>query len=501
MGNLTSMLKANVVVWLWLFFLWGCGGQGTDAGTGTPPKQPGVRVIAGDGVSDTIETVLAGELVAEVIGANGRPAPGVSVGFVPMTCKSVRGDDPSVFVARFGTPDQDHVIDTTDSRGIASTRVRLGLCAGQALVELRSALGSDTASFTVRPGAPVFLEALPPDSAVYVGQSLTYRAYAFDRRGNVRQGDSLSTSVLGGPLATDGAGRVSGTRFGRGSIIVRLREFADTVMLSVVPRASLVAITATLLSDDSAHVVALEADGSAYRVLARTLVGGWPHWSPTTQSRIVFHNVVAGGGLYTLDIGGTMQRLIPVGAAPPVQVWPQYSKDGAWVYFAAGNDDLYREIWRVRSDGAQAQRVGPPLPSYASDYQPSAAPDGRRVVFASTRRFRDTDGYPSLWTLDVASGSITDLQVAALSPKWSPDGTLIAYVDPLDHFIKVIQPDGSGVRTVSDPRFLFLAGLDWSPDSHWIVGNTDEDLAMIEVSSSLTIPIDFPIALWQPSWR
>src|SRR4051812_16320131 len=63
---------------------------------------------------------------------------------------------------------------------------------------------------------------------------------------------------------------------------------------------------------------------------------------------------------------------------------------------------------------------------------PQISPDGRTVAYV--RRSNDimTDrGHPTIWLVDVATGEQRPLITGAgnyISPRWSPDGTRLAYV-------------------------------------------------------------------------
>jgi hypothetical protein len=101
-------------------------------------------------------------------------------------------------------------------------------------------------------------------------------------------------------------------------------------------------------------------------------------------------------------------------------------------------------------------------------YQPTWSPDGARIAF--------TDGY-NISVIPSTGGPWIQLTNATsdafLEPAWSPDGGQIAFVrwtsGPTE--LGVMNPDGSGVRTLSnrvggnnDPSWN-VAHPAWSPDS------------------------------------
>ena len=102
--------------------------------------------------------------------------------------------------------------------------------------------------------------------------------------------------------------------------------------------------------------------------------------------------------------------------------------------------------------------------SIAAD--PQISPDGRTIVYV--RRTGDIMSdrmQSSLWLIDVASGKQSPFATSGSSPRWSPDGTRIAYVaadgERAQLFVRWIAT-GASARVTSlpgDPH-----SLAWSPD-------------------------------------
>ncbi|WP_277968459.1 alpha/beta hydrolase family protein [Sphingomonas echinoides] len=97
---------------------------------------------------------------------------------------------------------------------------------------------------------------------------------------------------------------------------------------------------------------------------------------------------------------------------------------------------------------------------------PQISPDGRTIIYV--RRSADvmTDRMQSsLWLIDVASGRQTPFATQGSNPRWSPDGTRVAYAaadgDRSQLFVRWLS-SGSSARVTSfpgDPQ-----ALAWSPD-------------------------------------
>jgi dipeptidyl aminopeptidase/acylaminoacyl peptidase len=111
-------------------------------------------------------------------------------------------------------------------------------------------------------------------------------------------------------------------------------------------------------------------------------------------------------------------------------VWiadPQVSPDGKQVAFVRvvvneKSDDYDYNLWLVPTEGSAAPRQ---LTSGTRDQSPRWSPDGSRLAFA-----RSAGGPAQLFVLSLSGGeaqAVTDLARGAGGPMWSPDGKMIAF--------------------------------------------------------------------------
>lgn len=104
---------------------------------------------------------------------------------------------------------------------------------------------------------------------------------------------------------------------------------------------------------------------------------------------------------------------------------PALSPDGRLVAFGLKRNDLqsgkaWSELWCMNADGSDLRQ----LTSENSDSDPVFSPDGKRLLFSSSR-----DGGGQLWTLDLDGGEprkLTDWGPGLGGAIWSPDGKWIA---------------------------------------------------------------------------
>ncbi|HWN71546.1 MAG TPA: hypothetical protein VNM90_28105 [Haliangium sp.] len=145
-----------------------------------------------------------------------------------------------------------------------------------------------------------------------------------------------------------------------------------------------------------------------------------------------------GARLVFLDESGTrVGDLTEIASVPLRDNSPVWSPDGRWVVFAssrAREDMLHTSLWIIAAElGAEPRRL---TTGDAEDRDPVWLPDGSGVVFASNR-----GGNFDLWRLDlrmsrygwpVPAGpptQLTDGPRHALHPSPSPDGARIVYTE------------------------------------------------------------------------
>lgn len=137
------------------------------------------------------------------------------------------------------------------------------------------------------------------------------------------------------------------------------------------------------------------------------------------------------------------------------------------------------QIFSINSDGTEqkALTTGP-----GENYQPAWSPDGRKIVFASTR---DGAAASSIYVMDADGSNLKRLTHEALPdsvPTWSPDGKHIVFRSHRDRrsAFYSMDADGGNVKRLTDavsdkgaPRF--------SPDGRYIAYEVYGDLGVVEL--------------------
>ncbi|HET7707248.1 MAG TPA: protein kinase [Thermoanaerobaculia bacterium] len=142
-------------------------------------------------------------------------------------------------------------------------------------------------------------------------------------------------------------------------------------------------------------------------------------------------------------------------AGPGASVHPSLSRNGRFLAFAA--QEITFNIERVRFDPVAGRTQGSPQPitkGQASNPFLTVSPDGGAVAFQSFR-----GGAAQIWRAEVATGLATQLTGDPAQsdrlPRWSPDGSRIAFVrsaginENRGGGVWVMSADGAGPRPVA----------------------------------------------------
>ncbi|MDE0472932.1 MAG: prolyl oligopeptidase family serine peptidase [Gammaproteobacteria bacterium] len=199
-------------------------------------------------------------------------------------------------------------------------------------------------------------------------------------------------------------------------------------------------------------------------------------WAP--DSRRVYFNTSMfwDNSVAAVDIEtGEIERVGPGGSG-------QLSADGSMFAFTRNTrpgDDAQsnQDVWVVPAAGGDPRALTPNTFDWR-DTEPRWSPDGTRLAFVS-----DRNGFNNLGVLDAATGEATMLlteDVEHSEPRWSPDGRWISFTRNLDydyHIFRIPAEGGepeqlthaTGVNGGSRATGQTRGGHLWHPDGEHIV--------------------------------
>ena len=208
--------------------------------------------------------------------------------------------------------------------------------------------------------------------------------------------------------------------------------------------------------------VAPQGDASRAKQISSGRYDGQGGLSWMPGGRIIYTS--RGSGLtdiWSMEQDGEDQKQLTANAG--ANLYPWATPDGRYIVFTSTRARSTRSIWRMDADGGNLKRLtgGP------GDILPQSSPDGQWVIFHSTRA-----GSIRLWKVSIDGGEPVRLtDKITFNPTVSPDGSLIACgyrEDQPNMPIKIaIIPFAGGdlVKVLDIPQSLHgVAGLRWTPD-------------------------------------
>jgi len=264
---------------------------------------------------------------------------------------------------------------------------------------------------------------------------------------------------------------------------------------------------------------ALAAASVAAALLTVTSAGPWPDGGRPAGAQPI------GGVLFTDDAGGAPGLFLidpDTGARSPLAHAPgvhhargDWSPQRTHVAYSVRDEGLWRiAVLDLATGAGRLVTTGP------EDHGPDWSPDGERILFTAHFNRGTPDQASFLMVID-ADGmdarpvvALVDPQRHIAGPRWSPDGTLIAFAvaGPASGAdLYVVERDGTNAR-----RLLVHAGWDdvdpaWSPDGSLVAfasGRAEDgqpvrhDIWLLDAARGVagTVIVDEAYDHRRPSW-
>jgi Tol biopolymer transport system component len=144
--------------------------------------------------------------------------------------------------------------------------------------------------------------------------------------------------------------------------------------------------------------------------------------------------------------------------------YPGLSADGNWIAFPATDANNVTEIYYMHASGGDPRKLtNDSLWKYTADI----SPDGSQIVYTRGSSRRELSFPLQILTISTLGGGSTRIAEAGNGPRWSPDGSSIAYIarGPMQGIgLWVMNSDGRNKRLVLEDSLGGRVSLAWSPD-------------------------------------
>jgi Tol biopolymer transport system component len=170
--------------------------------------------------------------------------------------------------------------------------------------------------------------------------------------------------------------------------------------------------------------------------------------------------------IYVMDAGGENEtRLTEVAGLDQSPAW---SPDGRKIVFASSREDNFTpELWVMDADGSNQTKL---KDAAAFDADPAWSPLGDKIAYYGSNQIKlvDVDGENDVFLTEAAGDSS--------NPAWSPDGRRIAFAASRagSNDIWVMNADGSDETQLTTDA-SYDVGPTWSPDGQRIAFWSDRD--------------------------
>jgi len=231
-------------------------------------------------------------------------------------------------------------------------------------------------------------------------------------------------------------------------------------------------------SDREGHseIFVMDPDGSNQQRLTRTAGKDSvnPAWSPDGRKIAFESNRDGNWEIYVMNAEGVnVQRLTHTKGKAKSSENPDWAPDGKRIAFDSNRDDK-REIYVMDADGSNLRWLTQAPGKTLGGEHPNWSPDGKRIAFDSTwgRTSKKWHEVTEIYVIDSDGSNVQRLSnttgIGNLTPVWAPDGKRMVFMStrdwrsekwPRSAELYVMDADGSNAR-----RLTFNKAFDAHPD-------------------------------------
>ncbi len=179
-------------------------------------------------------------------------------------------------------------------------------------------------------------------------------------------------------------------------------------------------------------IYTLPIDGGTPQRITPNTPSWWHGWSPDGATLAYTARRGDRFNIFTIPVAGGNETQVTFGGGH--KDGPDYSADGAWIWYNSAHHGETPDLFRVPAEGGRPERM---TADNRVNWFPHPSPDGRHVVYLSYGP--DVDGHPADKPVELrciapdGSGkrtlaSFNGGQGTINVPSWSPDSARFAYV-------------------------------------------------------------------------
>jgi TolB protein len=279
------------------------------------------------------------------------------------------------------------------------------------------------------------------------------------------------------------------TRIGRGALAVGL------LVALLAPAATAGSVNQRIMFTAGSSIFSVRPDGTGYTKLAAGDLISLPVWSPDKDMIAFARNDGTADSVWVMDANGSNERLV---AEDGIQ--PAWSPDGSRLVFVRRRSGVSpantpNQLAVIGVDGSEERVIAESADGDLGSAQWS--PAGDEVAFVMGISTDDGDPLTreednlDIYKVILATGEIvrlTDHAKRDEDPRWSPDGSSIAFVSdrddelcdpsggcPYTTEIYLMKPDGSDESRFTHNARRHDRNHDWSPDGSALVWSQTVD--------------------------